>query len=192
MYNFFYYLRKGLRFLISIMLDILYFGKYKHTYYDKSVELKGKIKFGRRCIFRQGCKIMGDCTFGDNVEVHQYAQIRTTKSQIRIGDNTSFAWGSLIAGKVNIGSNTIIGSYVTVSGSNHTFSDHNKLIKEQGVNIKGVNIGDNVYIASRSIILDGVTIGSHSVIGAGSVVTKDIPPYSVVVGNPARVIKTRQ
>ena len=72
---------------------------------------------------------------------------------------------------------------------NHNYQDKSKLIRNQGSDIKPVIIEDNVWIAARSIILPGVEIGKGSVIGAGSVVTRSIPPFSVVVGNPAKLIK---
>jgi acetyltransferase-like isoleucine patch superfamily enzyme len=64
-----------------------------------------------------------------------------------------------------------------------------KNFREQGFDIREVVIEENVYIGSNSVILPGVTIGKNSVIGAGSVDTKDIPPFSLAVGNPARVVK---
>lgn len=78
-----------------------------------------------------------------------------------------------------------------IIGANHRFSDVTKLIKEQGVETKGIIIESDVWIGANCCVLDGVTIGRGSVIGAGSIVTKSIPPMSVAVGNPCRVIKQR-
>jgi acetyltransferase-like isoleucine patch superfamily enzyme len=64
-------------------------------------------------------------------------------------------------------------------------------MKEQGVTQKGIVIEDDCWIAANSIILDGVTIGRGSVVAAGAVVSKSVPPYSVVAGVPARIIKSR-
>ncbi|HEY9769853.1 MAG TPA: acyltransferase [Coleofasciculaceae cyanobacterium] len=94
-------------------------------------------------------------------------------------------------GKLNIGKNCLIASHTSIYAHNHNFSDHNKIIAEQGFNYKGITIEDNCWLGSGVRVLDGVTIGRDSVIGSGAVVTKDIPPYSVAVGVPAKVISTR-
>jgi acetyltransferase-like isoleucine patch superfamily enzyme len=72
------------------------------------------------------------------------------------------------------------------------FDEVDKTIKEQGVKKEFITIEDDCWIAANSVILAGVTIGKGSVVAAGSIVTKDIPPYSVVAGVPARVIKSRK
>jgi acetyltransferase-like isoleucine patch superfamily enzyme len=81
---------------------------------------------------------------------------------------------------------------VSIYAENHLF-DHPELsIKEQGVKREFVKIEDDCWIAANTIILAGVTIGRGSVIAAGSVVTKDVPPYSIVGGVPAKVLKSRK
>jgi acetyltransferase-like isoleucine patch superfamily enzyme len=71
------------------------------------------------------------------------------------------------------------------------FTDPNKKIREQGFNFKGIRIEDDCWLGSGVKVLDRVTIGRGSIIGAGAVVTKDIPPYSIAVGVPAKVIDSR-
>ncbi|MNG32136.1 Virginiamycin A acetyltransferase [compost metagenome] len=78
-----------------------------------------------------------------------------------------------------------------MSAENHVFSDKTKPIKEQGIYRQGITIEDDCWIGSNVTILDGVTIGTGSVVAAGAVVTKDVPPYSVVGGVPAKIIKER-
>ena len=80
---------------------------------------------------------------------------------------------------------------VSLFAENHNFSDPTLPMKDQGVTVSFVTIEDDCWIASNSTILAGVTIGTGSVVAAGSVVTKDVPPYSVVAGSPAVVIKSR-
>lgn len=111
--------------------------------------------------------------------------------RIKIGNNVTLNEWVYISGygNVTIGDAVRIGSRTTIISSDHEFGDRNKKIYQQGIKSRGgVTIEDDVFIGTGVIILDGVTIGTHSVIGAGSVVTKNILPYSVVAGNPAKVI----
>ena len=78
---------------------------------------------------------------------------------------------------------------VVVSGLNHNYKDTTYTISKQGVYTSPIIIEDDVWIGANAVITAGVTIGKHCVIGAGSIVTKDIPDYSVAVGNPARIIQ---
>jgi acetyltransferase-like isoleucine patch superfamily enzyme len=80
---------------------------------------------------------------------------------------------------------------VSIFAENHNFLDPSLPMKDQGVTVEFVKIEDDCWLASNSIILAGVTVGKGSVIAAGAVVTKDVPPYSVVAGSPAVVIKSR-
>jgi len=91
--------------------------------------------------------------------------------------------------KIEIGDNTKIASFCFITDFNHKFTNKNKNLVEQGYDTKPVMIGRNVWIGTHSVVLPGVSIGDRSVIGAGSIVTKDIPSNSIAVGNPAKVIK---
>lgn len=95
-------------------------------------------------------------------------------------------------GDISIGEGVIMGPDVVVLTENHRFQDVGIPIPGQGKEVSSVVIEDDVWIGIRAIILPGVRIGRSSVIGAGAVVTKDIPPYSVVGGVPARVIRNRR
>ena len=95
-------------------------------------------------------------------------------------------------GGITIGNYVALGQMVTIHAENHRFGDPDKRIVDQGTEYKGVRIEDDCWIGTKAVILDGVTIGRGSVVGAGAVVTKSLPPFSVAVGNPARVIRMRR
>jgi acetyltransferase-like isoleucine patch superfamily enzyme len=86
----------------------------------------------------------------------------------------------------------LIGQNVRFHSENHNFDRIDIPIKYQGVTNKGIKIGNDCWIGAGAVFLDGVTVGDGCVIGANTLVNKDIPPYSVAVGNPVRIIKNRK
>lgn len=97
-------------------------------------------------------------------------------------------------GVIKIGDNVLLGRRVTITDNSHGASNFTDMtippLQRILYPLKGVSIASNVWIGDNVVILPGVTIGEGSIIGANAVVTKDIPPYSVAVGNPARVVKS--
>lgn len=126
--------------------------------------------------------------------LHSYCRVKTFKGWIKIGSYCTINRFTILAGHggLEIGNNVLISPHVIINPQNHIFEDPNIPIWKQGISTQGIKIEDDIWIGAGAIILDGVTIGRGSVIGAGAVVTKDIPPYSIVVGVPARVIKKRE
>jgi acetyltransferase-like isoleucine patch superfamily enzyme len=110
---------------------------------------------------------------------------------IRIGRRTFIGEGSIIRGQggVSIGDNVLFGPRVMVLAVNHVFTDPERPIMDQGITAEGIRIEDNCWVGAGAIILDGVTVGRGSCIGAGAVVSQSIPPGSLAVGVPARVIR---
>jgi len=96
---------------------------------------------------------------------------------------------------LQIGSKVMFGPHVTVVGGNHNTSEIGRFMydvkEKRPEDDRGVLIEDDVWIGSNAVILQGVTVGRGSIVAAGSVVTKSVPPYAIVAGNPARVIKFR-
>jgi acetyltransferase-like isoleucine patch superfamily enzyme len=137
---------------------------------------------------------------GDNVTIGAYATIKPSSyygrnigEGLQIGDNSNIGRYSYIgcSGKINIGKNVMMGPRVSLFAENHNFSRTDIPMKAQGVQRDQIDIEDDCWLASGSIILAGVTIGQGTIVAAGSVVTKDVPAYSVVAGSPAKVIKSR-
>lgn len=113
--------------------------------------------------------------------------------RVTIGYNVFINRGVNITARaeITIGDDVLIGPNVVINSGMHNYRDVNLLIRDQGHKIEPINIGNDVWIGANTVIMPGVSIGAGSVIGAGAVVTRSIPPYSVAVGVPARVIKRR-
>jgi|GEM_PF-6757877 len=111
---------------------------------------------------------------------------------LKIGDNVAFGDGIKILcgpGKVLIGDNCSIAGHTFISNENHGLDPRAASYNDTKLTCEDVIIEPGVWLGEKTIVLPGVTIGTKAVIGAGSVVTKSIPPYSIAVGNPAKVIK---
>ena len=139
----------------------------------------GSIQIGKNCSVAPGAVIQGNVTMGENCSVQAYSVL----VGYGIGENRS--------GEIRIGNNVRIAPHVMMVAANHVYQDPAVPICQQGLDHKPIVIEDDVWIAGRANILAGVTIGKGSVIAAGAVVTKDVPPYSVMAGVPAKKIKDR-
>jgi len=121
--------------------------------------------------------------------IESYAAISNGVGDLIIGDRVRIGIGSVVLGPVKMGSGSGLGHNVFVSGFSHGYSDATINSSLQPIVIRPTIIEEEAHIGANSVIVPGVVIGKRSQIGAGSVVTTDIPPFSIAVGNPAKVIK---
>ena len=128
-------------------------------------------------------------SLGNYSVIESFACINNAVGDVIIGDHTRIGLHNTIIGPVDIGNHVNLAQGITVTALNHNFSDTIKRIDEQGVSTNPVTIEDDVWVGANAVILPGVTIGEHCVVAAGAVVTKDVPPHSLVAGVPAKVIK---
>lgn len=167
-----------------------------HTFGDMlpdsyfSIKIGNKqIRFKSGFIFRRFCAkhIIREC--GKEVNIERFTHFST---DIHLGDYSGIGNRCEIPSKTYIGNYVMMGPEVVIYSSNHKMDNNGIPMCKQGFQeVKPVHIGNDVWLGRRVMIMPGVTIGDGCVIGAGAVVAKDIPPYSVAVGNPARVVKIR-
>ena len=126
---------------------------------------------------------------GEHANVEKGAMFN---ANVSVGDYSDLGVRCQMNGPVTIGNYVMMGPDCLIYTQNHKFDDLSLPMQQSGFSeVKPVTIGNDVWIGGRVIILPGVTIGDGCIIGAGAVVSKDVPPYSVAVGNPARVVKSR-
>jgi acetyltransferase-like isoleucine patch superfamily enzyme len=126
---------------------------------------------------------------GDYSTIENFCTINNGVGDVLIGNSTLIGMGSVLIGPVQVDNNVILAQNVVMSGLNHEYKNLDLPIHAQPVSVAPIIIEDECWIGANAVITAGVTIGRHCVIAAGAVVTKDIPPYSVAAGNPAKVIK---
>jgi acetyltransferase-like isoleucine patch superfamily enzyme len=155
-------------------------------------------KVGRNVKFYGGVRILGNAPgaieIGDDVRILRGVTMSTTPNgKIYIGSSSHVGENTIIFSDIGIqiGNNAIIGPQNIIIDFDHTYASFEIPINQQGINRKEVIIEEDVWISSHCVIIKGVRIGKGSVVGAGSIVNKDVPPYSVVAGVPIRVIKKR-
>ncbi len=145
--------------------------------------------FGSKHIRRFAASLMLD-KCGKNVNIEHGAFLASGKD-IEIGDNSGIGLNCRIAGPLSIGNDVMMAPGVTIVTQNHEISDTTIPMRLQTADKKKVTISDDVWIGANAIILPGVTLGKGSVVAGGAVVTKDVEPYMIVGGNPAKVIRSR-
>ena len=159
-----------------------------YTIFAKNLTYSRRSKFAKklRCFFAKG--ILN--RVGKNVNIEKGAIFNPNVS---IGDNSGIGVNCELNGKIDIGNNVLMGPEVVFYTTNHEFIDKDKTIISQGYrDEKPIIIEDDCWIGRRAIILPGVKISKGTVVGAGAIVTKDFPEYSIIAGNPAKEIGRRK
>lgn len=134
-------------------------------------------------------RLFAEC--GDHVNIERSAYLGDARS-ISIGPHSGIGINASIHRGTRLGAHVMMGPDVLILSANHRTASVEIPMTDQGFESTApVIIADDVWIGARAIILPGVTVGSGSIIGAGAVVSKDVPPGAVVVGNPARIVRNR-
>lgn len=136
----------------------------------------------------------GSITIGSHSVIHDFTMVKANKGFVQIGDYCSIQAFCTISGLggITIGDGVRIAARTGIIAAQHNFSRLDIPIYEQGMSGQGIIIEDGVWIGTNCSIMDGVHIGSNSIVGAGSVVTKNVPENSIVTGVPAKVIRFRE
>ena len=169
--------------------------KLRYFYYRSKLKRCGRsISFPTGCYIRE-CK---NIVLGNTIYFGLHNQIYATgtgSESIIIGNNVHFNSNVMInadfRGHIEIGSHCLIGPNVVFRTSNHVFSDRDILILDQGYKAGAIIVEDNVWIGANVSVIGSIKIGSGAIVGAGTVVTKDVPDYAIVAGVPARQIGIR-
>lgn len=183
------------KFAKFVYFDIGFF--FRYWFWKIMIHSMGG-QVGRNVKFYGGVRIVGNATgaikIGDDVRILRGVTMSTTPTgKIHIGSCSHVGENTIVFSDIGIqiGDNVIIGPQNIIIDFDHTYASFEIPINQQGINRKEVTIEDDVWISSHCVIIKGVRIGKGSVVGAGSVVNKDVPPYTVVGGVPIRVIKKR-
>ncbi len=174
-------------------------GKHVRITHGRHIRAKGRLNL------EDGCEIVGlsrrGIIFGERCTVGRNAIIRPSNvlfdevgEGFEMGNQSNLgAWAFVgCSGFIKIGSNVMMGPRVTLLAESHNFATTEIPMKNQGVSRSFITIEDDCWIGASSTILPGVTVGIGSIIAAGAVVAKDVPPYSIVGGVPAKIIRSRK
>lgn len=173
---------------------------YMHTFhmrlYLKADKIGKQCFVGRRARINQcryltmgdNCRIGNDCrlSFYDEFYGKRHTPSLVIKKNAYLGDHLTI----LCADRIEIDEDVLMASYITITSENHGMNPETEVpYSKQQLETAPVHICRGVWIGEKAIILPGIEIGEKAVVAAGAVVTKNVPPYTVVAGNPARVIK---
>ena len=160
---------------------------------------------GRNFVAEDDCEIQGlskrGIKIGDDVTIGSYAMIRPSGyygreigEGLNIGNRSNVGAFSYIgaAGNITIGDDVMMGPRVSLYAENHQFQDMDFSMHRQGCTRIGIVVENDCWLGGNCVILDGITIRKGSIVAAGALVTKNVPAYSIVAGNPARIIRSRR
>ena len=156
-----------------------------------------RVHWGRGCDVRAGLRLKtgrrAQVWIGPECVLDRDATLECLSGELRIGARTIFGHHCTLAARDSlvIGADCLVAEMVSIRDHDHRFDDFEVPMREQGASSAPVRIGNNVWLAARVVVTKGVTIGDGAIVGAGAVVTRDIPPGAIAVGVPARVVKMR-
>ncbi|MGO9566180.1 MAG: acyltransferase [Desulfomonilaceae bacterium] len=164
---------------------------------DFGAIVKGNVRLGKSVYIARGAEVIANKNdavwIGDHTFILKGALVYSYGGNIKIGSRVGINPYAIIYGHggVEIGDNVMVAAHTIIIPANHNTDRIDIPMNSQGLTCKGIRIEEDAWLGARVTVLDGVTIGKGSVVGAGSVVNESIPPYSIAVGVPARVIGSR-
>lgn len=126
---------------------------------------------------------------GEKCLIEDYATINNAVGPVSIGDRSLIGLSAVVIGPVEIGNDVMLAQHVVLSGLNHGYENIHMPIKDQPITTSKITIEDGAWLGANVVVTPGITIGKNAVVAGGSVVVKNVPPFSVVGGNPAKVLK---
>lgn len=175
-----------------------------HSYVSPKAQIScPKLEMGPKCFIDDCVTIyahegaQGGVYLSENVHIYRWSIVELGKGEgcLRIGPNTYIQSGCILkafVGNIIIGANCMIADHCAFTPYRHGFDDTHRPMREQPLTSQGdIVIEDDVWLGLNVCVMDGVTIGQGAIVGAGAVVTKDIPPYAIAGGIPASVIRFR-
>ncbi|HFA48274.1 MAG TPA: acyltransferase [Bacteroidetes bacterium] len=150
-------------------------------------------KRGRGSVIRRRTRMdvmpYNEFVLGRDSVIEDFTVVNNAVGDVIIGERTLIGMSDVIIGPITVGNDVLLAQHVVLSAMNHNYEDILLPISRQDYVAKKIIVEDEVWIGANAVVTAGVTIGHHSIVASGAVVTKDVPPLTVVVGNPARVIK---
>ena len=152
-----------------------------------------KHKKGKGSLIRRRTRMdvmpFNNFAIGRDSTIEDFSTVNNGVGDVYIGERTRIGLGNTLIGPVKIGNDVMFAQNVVLSGLNHGYTDISMPISSQKVDTKLITIEDEVWIGANAVVTAGVTVGKHSIVAAGCVVVKDVPPYTIVGGNPAKPLK---
>ena len=153
-------------------------------------------QYGRRSLVRWKTRMdvvpFNGFSLGPDSVIEDYTTVNNGMGAVHIGARTFVGISNVLIGPLRIGNDVIMAQNIVLSGLNHSYQDISLPIRDQPCTTAEIVVEDEVWIGANSVITAGVRIGCHAVVAGGSVVTKDVLPYTVVGGNPAQPLKAYQ
>jgi acetyltransferase-like isoleucine patch superfamily enzyme len=168
-------------------------GRWLELAYPERIAIGKRVGLSSRVTLRANTQVAVGIAIGDETSIQDAALLAANQGSIVIGQHSWLGPFCMVYGNggVSIGDHVLIAAHCVINTVSHNTERCDLPISEQGINCAPVVIENDVWIGSRAVIMQGVTLGHGAIIGAGSVVTTNIPPYSIAVGTPARVIRRR-
>ncbi len=152
-----------------------------------------KHKRGKRSLVRRRTRMdlmpFNNFVLGEDSTIEDFSTVNNGVGDVIIGNRTRIGMSNVLIGPITIGSDVMFAQNVVLSGLNHGYEDINLPPSLQKVETKPITIEDQVWIGANAVVTAGVTVGKHSIVAAGCVVVKNVPPYAIVGGNPGRLLK---
>jgi Acetyltransferase (isoleucine patch superfamily) len=175
----------------------VFVGHKVKLYEKRYLKLGSKVKIHDsvriNALSSDGVSIGDNCVIGGGTVIECTGGLSNLGKGVKIGDRTTFNNDCFFgaAGGIEIGDDVVAGQFVRFHSQNHNYDNLDVLIKVQGVKHKGIKIGDNCWIGSGTVFLDGAVLGNGCVVAANTVVTKEFSENSVIGGVPAKILKKR-